>query len=98
MRGCAIPLVVLIAVTAGCATGPRSSARQPQPQSPQSQSPPQPRINLSGFSAAFKSGYADGCESARSLLTRKDGRRFQSDADYAQGWKDGYSICGRRGR
>jgi len=97
MHGSVILTLVLGVAIAGCATGPHSSSPHSQPQSrPQQQ--PQPRINLTGYSAAFKQGYADGCESARSLLSHQDGRRFQSDADYAMGWKDGYSICERRGR
>jgi glucose/arabinose dehydrogenase len=107
MCKCAILLLVLAVATTGCATAPRPSAPQPQDSSapqpqdssaPQPQPQPQPRVNLSGYSAAFKQGYADGCDSARSLLTRKDGRRFQSDGDYAMGWKDGHSICERRGK
>ena len=95
MCKCVILLLVLAVAATGCATGPRPSGPQPQDSSaPQ----PQPRVNLSGYSSAFKQGYADGCDSARSLLTRKDGRRFQNDADYAMGWKDGHSICERRGR
>lgn len=58
--------------------------------------PPEKSVNLSGYSQAFKEGYADGCESARSLRTRKDDTRFREDADYMMGWNDGYGICRRR--
>lgn len=70
---------------AGCATQPQSS----QPQSSQ------PRVNLSGYSAAFKQGYTDGCDSAHSSL-RRDERRYRNDGDYMMGWNDGNSVCQRR--
>ena len=85
MRVTVGPIMVAVLLVAGCATQPRSPA-------------PQPQVNLSGFSAAFKQGYADGCEHAHTLAPRKDGRRFQRDGDYAAGWNDGYSICRRRSR
>ena len=53
------------------------------------------RLNLSGYSAAFRQGYADGCDSAQSTL-RRDAKRYRSDADYKFGWNDGYSVCGKR--
>lgn len=52
-------------------------------------------INLSGFPPGFKDGYADGCASVRGSMNR-DGARFKSDPQYAQGWRDGLSICRRR--
>jgi outer membrane PBP1 activator LpoA protein len=79
---CRSLLTVLICavVLAGCAGSP----------------PPGKSINLSGYSSAFKEGYADGCDSARGLLTRKDEARYRDDADYMMGWNDGYGICRRR--
>jgi hypothetical protein len=53
-------------------------------------------VNLSGFSAAFQQGYAEGCDSAGSRRVRRDEQRFKSDGDYNQGWNDGYAICARR--
>jgi len=53
-------------------------------------------VNLSGFSAEFKRGYADGCDSARSLSTHRDERGFRANADYAAGWNDGNSVCRKR--
>lgn len=81
-RLCRRPLAVLICAVAlaGCA----------------SSLPPEKSINLSGYSSAFKAGYADGCDSARGLLTRKDEARYRDDADYMMGWNDGYGICRRR--
>ena len=62
-----------------------------------SQSASPPRVNLSGFPPAFQQGYAEGCESAGSRSVKRDDARYETDFDYAQGWKDGYAIC-RRGR
>lgn len=56
-----------------------------------------PNVNLAGFPPAFKEGYADGCNSARALVgTKKDEKRFKWDSQYAQGWRDGFDICGKR--
>lgn len=86
-----ISLAALMVLIAGCATPPRSGT----PPAPQPRAAP-PKVNLSGFSAEFKRGYADGCESSRSLSQRRDERSFRSDADYAAGWNDGSSICRKR--
>ena len=51
-----------------------------------------PGVNLSGFSAEFKHGYADGCASVSAPMKR-DESRFDINAQYAQGWRDGYFIC-----
>jgi len=56
---------------------------------------PAPRVNLSGYSAEFKQGYADGCAST-SGATRRDAARFDAEPRYARGWQDGYAICGKR--
>jgi hypothetical protein len=64
-----------------------------QPAKPRSAQ--QPPINLSGYSPAFKEGFRDGCDTARGSA-RRDAKRFESDAQYAQGWQDGRSICGKR--
>jgi hypothetical protein len=85
MRSSMRKATLLVMVTAGCVATPRSQA-------------PPPQVNLSGFSAAFKQGYGDGCEHARSLAPRKDERRYQRNADYAAGWNDGYGICRHRSR
>ena len=53
-------------------------------------------VNLVGFSPAFKQGYTDGCESAGALRQRRDEARYKAEADYLQGWNDGYSICAKR--
>lgn len=54
-------------------------------------------VNLSGYSPEFKQGYADGCDSAGLLRAQKRNEpRYRKDAQYQQGWDDGYSICGGR--
>ncbi len=53
---------------------------------------PQSKINLSGYPPAFRDGYADGCASV-AAARKRDEARFKSDANYATGWRDGYSIC-----
>lgn len=70
--------VLLAMVVAGCAS-------QPAPT-------PQPKVNLSGYPLEFRQGYADGCASVNAARKR-DEVRFKSDANYATGWRDGYSIC-----
>jgi hypothetical protein len=54
-----------------------------------------PPVNLGGFSPAFKQGYTDGCESAGAVSQRRDETRYKAEADYMQGWNDGYSACRR---
>ncbi len=53
---------------------------------------PPPTVNLSGYSAEFRQGYADGCASIKTAH-RRDETRFKSDANYAMGWRDGVSMC-----
>lgn len=60
-------------------------------------SAPRPQINLSGYSAAFRQGFGDGCDSVGALrAAKRDEARFRADADYAMGWRDGYAICSKR--
>jgi hypothetical protein len=54
-----------------------------------------PAVNLSGFPPEFRAGYSDGCASVNAAR-RRDEARFRTDAQYAQGWRDGYDICRRR--
>ena len=51
-----------------------------------------PRFNLSGYSASFKQGHADGCASAGGRQ-RRDEKLFRDNADYMMGWNDGRSAC-----
>jgi hypothetical protein len=90
-------VTVAVALSAGCATQPRpadsppATRSTPAPSSTQRPAPPPP-VNLSGYSAAFKQGYSDGCASA-SGNTRRDDARYRSDNDYMMGWSDGNSAC-----
>ncbi len=59
---------------------------------PTPQKNPQSRFNLSGYSATFKRGHADGCTSAGGTQ-RRDERQYRDDADYMMGWNDGRSAC-----
>lgn len=54
------------------------------------------RVNLSGYSPAFKQGYSDGCESAGARGQRRHEGRYKTEADYMSGWNDGFSVCQRR--
>jgi hypothetical protein len=54
-------------------------------------------LSLTGYPPAVRDGYIDGCESARkSSYGRKDEERMAADRQYAMGWNDGFSICGRQ--
>lgn len=71
-------LLFLISLFAGCAT-PKYQSQN---------------VNLSGFPPEYRTGYDDGCSSAKlPLIQKKDSERFKSDKLYAQGWKDGYDLC-----
>lgn len=52
-------------------------------------------MNLSGYSQAFKDGFAAGCKTARGTPT-KDAERHRADTDYRFGWEDGLGICAKR--
>lgn len=53
---------------------------------------PPPRFNLTGYSTAFKQGYADACATPK----RRNSERFRTDTDYSMGWQDGQSACRSR--
>lgn len=82
MRATVNVMLVLAVSAAGCAAQPSSSR-------------PSSSVNLSGYSAAFRQGYNDGCDSARSTLRRNE-RRYQEGGDYRMGWNDGHSVCLRQ--
>lgn len=75
---CLLSVVVLTA----CGTMAQQQQQQQQ----------KPRFNLSGYSATFKQGHADGCASAGGRQ-RRDERLFRDNADYMMGWNDGRSAC-----
>jgi hypothetical protein len=87
----------LLAALAGCATPPQNGPAEEQQVDSRPAVVVTAPVNLSGYSAEFKQGYADGCESAGLLRAHKRNEpRYQKDAQYQQGWDDGYSICGGR--
>jgi hypothetical protein len=90
VRGTAAFILAAPLVLGGCQTVSGGSA--PTSPSTSTSSPPAPRYNLAGYSAAFKAGYADACSNPR----RRNAERFKSDNDYSMGWQDGSSAC--RGR
>ena len=84
-RAAYAPLIALTVLITGCAATERSVAPASR------QSAPAIRYNLTGYSPAFKQGYADACASPR----RRSEQRFKSDADYKMGWNDGNFLCSR---
>jgi len=62
--------------------------------SPPVATPARPNVNLSGYPAEFRQGYADGCNSVRGRMVR-DEMRMKGDIQYAAGWRDGNDICRR---
>lgn len=90
-------IVLTGVLIAGCAGQTPDSMRPDQPAPPPK--PPTaaaPGINLSGYSPAFRAGYADGCNSVDSAARKRDEARFKSESEYAQGWRDGNDICKRK--
>ena len=57
------------------------------------------RLAAQGYPAPYADGFDDGCHSGRkaggSLFDqfKKDVPRFSADAQYAQGWSDGFRQC-----
>jgi hypothetical protein len=91
----AMLIALLVALLAGCSV--IAPERRPAVDSTGSPAPSNPadRVNLSGYSPAFKQGYADGCDSA-GASRRRDEQRYKSETDYMMGWNDGNSACLRR--
>ena len=90
-------LAVGAALIAGCAgqqTGPTQPAETPP--TPKPPTAAEPGINLSGYSPAFRAGYADACNSVDAGARKRDEARFKAETDYAQGWRDGNDICKRK--
>ena len=92
IRKTAASAAVLLCL-AGCETISGMSSSSPQkPATATTTQPaaPAPRINLTGYSAAFKQGYADAC------AKRRNAERFKAEVDYSMGWQDGSSACRSR--
>jgi hypothetical protein len=90
MRRLACSTVLCAGLLAGCAGVAPSGGRS----DPAAEPVPAP-VNLSGYNATFKQGYADGCASA-GASRRRDEARFKTEMDYEMGWNDGYAVCGKR--
>jgi len=99
MRLHTLAALLLLLGAGGCALTP------PAPDRPETRSQgedrraqaPRPAYNLAGYPPAARDGYIDGCESARaSQYAHRDAKRMEGDPQYAMGWNDGYSICGRK--
>jgi outer membrane biogenesis lipoprotein LolB len=90
-RTVCLAAMLISALLAGCSgvVERKGTAENPVPNRPSD------RVNLSGYSQAFRLGYADGCDSAGASQRRDEGR-YKSDGDYRMGWSDGYSTCQRR--
>lgn len=89
---------LLLILVAGCAWFDPPPARMTAPPT-QAESRPERSeapVNLTGFTASFKEGYADGCESAGARSQRRYEERYKTEADYMRGWNDGFSACQRR--
>ena len=87
---------LLASLLAACASVP-PAAETPAQASQRRSEAPRPQYNLTGYPPAVRDGYIDGCETAKqSAYGRKDEKRMASDAQYAMGWNDGHSICGRK--
>jgi len=84
-------LFLITIVVGGCATSSQKSTST----SPPPKYHPQ-NVNLSGFPPAYKAGYQDGCDSVNSSEKQKDIKRFKSDSQYAQGWRDGFDLCKKK--
>ena len=91
----ALALAALLALP-GCETFRGSGGTPGNPPPPKSSTssakPPTQRYNLTGYSAAFKQGYADACATPR----KRDAGRLKTDIDYQMGWSDGQSLCRTR--
>ena len=91
MRAFALSLLMMmVAWLSGCATTPSPETKKTD--APAARSAPAPRYNLTGYSPAFKAGYADACAAPR----RRSDARFKSDDEYRMGWQDGSSVCKTR--
>lgn len=69
---------------------------QPPPESDIGEYPPstRPTYNLSGYPAAMKDGYIDGCETAKETpYGKKNENRYDTDGQYRMGWDDGFDMC-----
>jgi hypothetical protein len=50
------------------------------------------KINLDSHSVSFRSGYKDGCLTAKGIYT-KNHKLFNDDFEYHEGWFGGRKEC-----
>jgi hypothetical protein len=84
----ALAFAVFLGACASLPSGRSESSDRPASRSA-------PNVNLSGYNAAFKEGYADGCDTAR-VAQRRNAQRYGTDTDYTMGRNDGRTMCARR--
>ena len=91
-------LLFLGLIVSGCFT--LNSAKHQGPPPRQSTTPAQVDAMVGVQKPAdYKSGFRDGCNSGNvekgnnSYNFKKDETRFDSDAQYRQGWSDGFTRC-----
>jgi hypothetical protein len=89
-------IMALGLAAAGCGSLPPAPDRAETPveASQRREQASRPAYNLTGYPAAVREGYVDGCESAKSTsYARKDAKRMAGDPQYSMGWNDGFSLC-----
>ena len=94
----AVAALAITALLGACASLPSGRSESSGSESSATERPasrPAPNVNLSGYNAAFKEGYADGCDTARAAQ-RRNAQRYGTDTDYTMGWNDGHAMCARR--
>ncbi len=97
-----ISIILLLLTLSSCAltTPPIQILPQPKPAAPLAKPMPpstRPAYNLSGYPAAMKTGYIDGCETAKNTIYgNKDESRYETDGQYQIGWNDGFDLCRKK--
>lgn len=102
---CAIAIVIVCALVAGCVTVAEPPAAPPvapaapaapaaEPLVKPSVAPPPP-VNLQGFPPAYQQGFTDGCATSRGA-EKKDATRYTQDGSYRIGWIDGLAQCKKK--
>jgi len=78
-----VHLYAVALLVIGCSTSPTQTDKS--------------QVNLAGYPPSFRDGYKDGCDSSRRAAgTTRDETRFEDDAMYAAGWRDGFDICSEK--
>jgi hypothetical protein len=94
---CLLPLLAAVACATRPLAPPPGEPEAPVAAEERRAKAARPTYNLTGYPAAVREGYIDGCESAKgSEFARKDARRLAADPQYSMGWNDGFGICGTK--